>query len=237
MMTETEKAVCLAIIQHLRESRALSDDIRIGVSLYEVPDILLQPRRVLDGDTGLRVEPVTPLRRSPRFALYLDGPHPVSVVRADLEFYRPGYVAARELTGGVLLHPEDVKTAAVRISHEELERRAGQSAGATGARAFSLSGYSSGYRYRLRGGLAAGEPILGRNVESIAPVEGGDEVVASFERSGISLTIPGRALSSGGIGEVVTVRLSTGKKTKLRVTGHRRVASPRPNPRKVTLHE
>jgi flagella basal body P-ring formation protein FlgA len=74
-------------------------------------------------------------------------------------------------------------------------------------------------RYKTVSSLRRGELIDGRLLQRVLAVRAGDRVLITVERPGLRVSLPGRALRSGSVGDVVDVRPdSTSKRFQARIT-------------------
>jgi flagella basal body P-ring formation protein FlgA len=74
-------------------------------------------------------------------------------------------------------------------------------------------------RYKTLSSLRRGDLIDGRLLQRVLTVRAGDRVMITVARPGLRVTLPGRALRSGSIGDVVDVRPeATSKRFQARIT-------------------
>ena len=60
--------------------------------------------------------------------------------------------------------------------------------------------------------LRAGAAATGRDVAAVQVVKSGEVVTITFEQDGISLSLQGKAMGAGGVGETINVQNTTSKK-------------------------
>jgi flagella basal body P-ring formation protein FlgA len=73
--------------------------------------------------------------------------------------------------------------------------------------------------YKILSSLRQGERIDGRLLQRAAAVRAGDRVMITVARPGLRVTLPGRALRSGGVGDLIDVRPeATAKRFQARIT-------------------
>ncbi|MFP4178978.1 MAG: flagella basal body P-ring formation protein FlgA [Spirochaetaceae bacterium] len=227
-LNRVEKSVSTALLKEITERENI-DDTRVELDLSSVPTDRIQSR--MDGEAGpLRAELITDSGGSFRFALYAENGEasPVAVVQAGVRRYAKGYSAVASMRKGDAVTAENLEPAPVPISRTGTGGFGSSSSGDNDYRgnkgkSVSLGGLDSGYEYTLKRDVKAGEIIEPSILKKTPPVERGDQLICRFEKGSLLLTLEGRALSSGGLGDMVRVRLSTGKYRELEITGKREV--------------
>ncbi|MFO7849998.1 MAG: flagellar basal body P-ring formation chaperone FlgA [Spirochaetia bacterium] len=228
-LSREEKGVSIALLKEIIESENI-EDYRVELELSSVPAQRIRSRTENSIDS-LRAEQVSDSGSSLRFALYpakkITGEKsrgfeevreeeegPIAVVQAEVHRYTQGFSAGESMRRGDTVKPSALEPSPVPITKAELRRSRDRDK----KEVFS-EGFDSGYEYTLKRDVEAGDIIKSSNIKTTAPVERGDRVACRFEKGSLVLTIEGRAASSGGNGDLVRVRLSTGKVREFRVVG------------------
>jgi flagella basal body P-ring formation protein FlgA len=133
-----------------------------------------------------------------------DPPSPEGTFRIWIHHFLPVARARRDLPGD---YPLDEQ--AMLFAEEDISLL--QSS-------FFLQGETPG-AYKTSAPVRQGELIRGDLLQRLPAVRAGERVIISFTRPGLRVTLPGRALRSGGVGDLISVRLeATAKRLDGRIT-------------------
>ena len=129
---------------------------------------------------------------------------PEETFRIWIHHFLPVARARRDLPGDYPLNEEDMVFAEEDISLLQSS--------------FFLQGETSG-AYKTSAPVGQGELIRGDQLQRLLAVRAGERIVISFTRPGLRVSLPGRALRSGGVGDLITVRPeATAKRFEARIT-------------------
>ena len=103
---------------------------------------------------------------------------------------------ARSITAGELIQPQDVVWAKAALAPADAPTDPDALVGLAAKRA-----------------LRAGAPVAGRDVAAPQVVKANEIVTITYDNEGVSLSLQGKALSGGGVGETINVQNVTSKKT------------------------
>lgn len=212
-----EQEVARLVLEDLTRNRKVyQESLRVELNFLSLPEQLIEPHL----NDGLNVEQISRKKSSVRYALHNSRGETVAVIKAEIRNFIPGFSAVVPMDAGERLEMSSLRRTAV-----PLERDTGFNGTGERKKGLSEAALASGYRYTLNKDVEAGEIIGAGAWEVRAPVERGDELSCVFERGNISLRMSGKALSRGGNGELVKVRLATGEIRKMRVESRGTVSS------------
>ena len=189
-----ERSVSRLILEDLRNRNVYPETFRLEIDIQAIPGRRFEGRDL----DAMSVKEIGKNGRSVRYGIFFPSQEfPAAVISAGISCYVPAYRVSRQIEEGRPLEPDDLRLTGV------LREDAGRN--------LLDPKFTSGYRYETRRRVDAGEALRAALVREIAPVGRGENVTCLFRRGSVRLEVKGRSLSEGGVGDIVRVRLSTGK--------------------------